>query len=232
MIIRNTTFQNDLCLKEDHFHTISVASLRLYSRIVQSFLSLANGEEPIERFMLIEKEVIQKASALLYVITDPFTIDVNNRKFLSMLYDTLEKELTRDTEKYHQWRMHMIEACEILTAISDQLIPDVVSIQDISVSEFAKVTKLMFDIPGQSEVKTKLYSVMEIFAEFCQGKILVVCGLLQCLTQEDWKEFMKYACYLKVCIVDIEREMSQNVESQEIRWCIQEDFEDIILLGE
>lgn len=232
MIIRNTSFQNDLCLKEDHFHTISVASPRLYSRIVQSFLNLANGEEPIERFMLIEKEVIQKASALLYVITDPFAIDVNNRKFLTMLYDTLEKELARDTEKYHRWRMHMIEACEILTAISDQLIPDVVSIQDISVSEFARVTKLMFDIPGQSEVKTKLYSVMEIFAEFCHGKILVLSGLLQCLTQEDWKELMKYACYLKVSIVDIEREMSHELESQEIRWCIQEDYEDIILQGE
>ena len=42
---------------------------------------------------------------------------------------------------------------------------------------------------------------------------------------------MKYGCYLKVCIVYIEREMSQNVESQEIRWCIQEDFEDIILIA-
>ena len=126
----------------------------------------------------------------------------------------------------------MIEADEILTAISDQLIPDVVSIQDISVSEFAKVTKLMFDIPVQSEVKSKHYSVLVIFAEFCHGKILVLCGLLQCLTQEDWRELMKYVCYLKVSIVDIEREMSHELELQEIRWCIQEDYEDIILQGE
>ena len=231
MILRNISFQNDLPIEEDHYHTISAASPRLFGRIVQSFAAMESGEEPPEPFALLDNDKAVNPSRYLFVVTDPFHAEINNRKNLSALYSETERLLVSNQELYTEWLGHILSAAEILESVTAQFAADTVITEELSVSAYAKAAGLAFDIQPDAEIHQKLYGLMDILAEFSPERILVLCNIIPYLSEASWRELMKYACYTKIKLLDIERSLFDPPGAQEIRWQITEDYDDQIIRG-
>lgn len=231
MIIRNISFQNDFPIEEDHNHTIQIASPRLFSRIVQSFVDMENGDEPLEKFIIIEDDTAINAAKYLLVVTDPFHIDINSKKNLTMLYNRIENRLKTDEELFSQWSNYITKANDVLETVVSELSVDVRFCENYSIQSYAKTAGVEYELHSEGEIPSGLYSLIDIIAEFGSEKLLIFCNIHPYLNQKTWKEIMKYACYTKVKLIDIEHDLREDIGQQEIRWIIDGEFDDRIERG-
>lgn len=229
MILRNITFQHDLFFREDHVHTIEIASPALFSRFVMSMLALEKGETPVEPCGFYENEQEVDAEKLLTVISDPFHIELNSRKNLNALYAKLEQFLAMDPGKQADWSKLIFQLNDILEELCQTLHCDVSSLKpEISLSDFCKGTDLRFTEKHNSAPLQRLCSLMDLIAEFMPRRLLVICNIVPYLACPDWFELLKYACYTKINLLVLEQKLPLEMYNHEIRWRIDSDYNDEI----
>lgn len=229
LILRNISFENDLSFEEDHVSSIQVASPHLYARFVQSFLAMESGEEPLEHFMLLENDELVNASKILYVFSDPFNIDFADKKITMALYNEIGKLIQTDPQRLSKWERQVIELSEFIQDVSREIPLEVVTQSEITVQAACKAVGLRLDCPPSTSPQVRICKLMDIIAEWMPKKLLVLCNLDGYFSDEDWQETVKYACYTKVKLLLIMRGQDVPLHENEIRWQIDENFDDKIL---
>ncbi len=229
MILRNVSFENDLPFENDHVSSIQIATPHLYARVVQSLLAMEAGEEPLEHFMFLEKDDLLDPGKLLYVISDPFHIDFANRKIVTALYGEINKLIVSDPVRHNTWEKHMVELTDFIQEVSMEIPVEIDTPNEITVQDVCKALGLRIDCPPSTSPQVRLYKMMDIMAEWMPKKLLVLCNLDSYFAEEDWKELIKYACYTKVKLLLLLRNPEIPMHEQEIRWKIDESFDDKII---
>lgn len=229
MILRNITFENDLPIIEDHVSTILVESPECFARIAQSFCALNEGEVSPEPFIFLEDERQLDPEKLMMLISDPFHIDINNKKNLNLLFGELSKKLAANVERQTEWEKYMIQAGELVEQLVRDMSIDIYTGNIMSFSTYLKETGVRFELPKAAGFQDRIYDVMKMIAEFMPQKLLVLCNIAAYCSSDTWYELMKMACYLKVKILDIEQSLPENLYTHEIRWVIHPDYDDEIL---
>lgn len=229
--MRNASFEHDLPLEEDHVSTLEIASPRLFARVVQSFLALERGEEPLENLFFLEagEEQTVDAAKLLYVAADPFSIDFSGRKISAALHAQLDELLRSEPELWMRWERSVHELTMLLDEVGRTLAADIAREETLSVQEVCKALTVRVDCPHTASPLVRLCKLMDVIAEWMPKKLLVLCNLNAYLTEADRSELMKYACYTKVRMLLVDQKMPAQLFPHEIRWQIAEDYDDKIL---
>lgn len=231
MIIRNISFDFDLSIEEDHVSSILAEPPELFARIVQSFSAMEAGETTPETFLILDGEKQIDPQKQLIVIADPFHVDVNSRKNLSLLYGELTRRMMSEPAKLNAWEKLMIQAEEIVEQITGDLTADIYPGNILPFSSFLKETGVRFEFAEKSDFKDRISDMMHLIAEFMPQKLLVLCNIAAYCNENDWYEMMKTACYLKVKVLNIETKLPEKPYEHEIRWIIHSDFNDEIVKG-
>ncbi len=229
MILRNISFENDLPFEDDHVSMMQIAMPHLYARVVQSFLAMENGDEPLERFLLLEKEEQLDPGKLLFVVSDPFHIDFASRKIVAALYGEISKLILNDPSRYAAWEKQVVGLSEFIREASREIPLEIDIPNEITVQDACKMLGLRIDCPADASPQMRLYKLMDIIAEWMPKKLLVLCNLDSYFSEDDWQEIVKYACYTKVKLLLVTHDMKIPLHEQEIRWQIDENFDDKII---
>ncbi len=96
------------------------------------------------------------------------------------------------------------------------------------ITKRCEYTSIQFDVHPEDEPYYKLLSLVNTVSEFMPKRLLVLCNIYSYLTDTQWYELMKYICYTKVCVLDIESSLPDRLYDHEIRWIFSEDYDDEI----
>lgn len=228
MILRNLTFQNELSLDEEIVYVLEVHSPRLFGRIVQSFLAMEAGDAPVEPFSFHQNDSVVDCEKLLYVVSDPFQINLNSKKNLTLLYNKVAAMLAEDAQKHAKWRLLASEMAEMMERISQELPCATQTDAELSIGGYLKDTGYQFETPASAEVVERILALMEFISQFCPNRLLVLCNSISYLTDEKRVELLKYACYTKVKLLCIDAAPLPPQCLHEVRWVFSSDYDDEI----
>ncbi len=211
--------------------SILAESPGLFARIVQSMAAMESGNEPQEPFMFLEGDNEINPQKMILLVTDPFHLDLNSKKNLAALYARLEADMTANAELQSEWESLAARAAGITEKLTMDLFADVDPGHELSFGSFLKECGVRFDFSSDMDFKSRMLRLMDIAAELMPQKLIVCCNVFSYCDDDTWRELMKYACYLKVRLLDIEHVLPQKLYDHEIRWVIHADFDDEIIEG-
>ena len=199
------------------------------SRVIQSIIALESGEKPIEPFNFTENENTVNAEKLLYVVTDPFQIELNSKRNLNALYNHMEGLLRSDPELFTQWEQSTINLSELLNIIIRQLPCMLNPKSELTLAQYCKATDLIIAEKKTMDPVEHIYSLLDFAAEFMPDKLIVLCNTGLYLDETQRYEILKYICYTKLRVLMIDRQLPAQLYQNEIRWIIHNDFSDEIM---
>ena len=100
MKIINREWHRQIELKENVIHTLILENKVYYREIILELLRQHKGLEG--NFILSEKNKEISFDKHSYFISDLFNIDINNKKILTKVYATLQKQVEEDIIGYNQ----------------------------------------------------------------------------------------------------------------------------------
>lgn len=190
----------DLCLEfqENKVNVLVVENQKILAEIIQELRRQCDSVEGA--FVLSDSDKILSFGKSVELITDTFSLDCNEKKLLTKLYQELE-ELAIENLVSESMELNSAIAC-YMEKICDQ-VPYYLDYQ----SEFlpSKIMK-MVDLKFETTAVTLLEHIVEylgIVSKIHKG-ITVFVNLKLFLTQEEIHELYQYAFYNKILLVLIE----------------------------
>ncbi len=229
LILRNISFEHDLPIDADCVSSMQIASPHLYGRVVQSFLAMEAGEEPLEPFMFLQNNELADAAKLLYVVTDPFHIDFANKKITTALYGEINQLIRKEPLRQARWEKQMAELSDFMQEVMREIPLEISAPDEMTVQAVCKAFGVHLDCPLNTSPLVRICKLMDVLAEWMPQKLLILCNLDNYFSEEDWQEIIKYAAYTKVKTLLIFQNQAIPMHEQEIRWQIEQNYDDKII---
>lgn len=198
-------------LEENSVNELIVENPSVLAEIVQELTAQAEGAEG--GFILSEDEKILSVEKNLVLIKDPFSVDINQRRMLTKLYEELEA-YTKDSlfleveDFYHAYIRYMNGICEksglFLTYEEEPRSEDIF-----------KLAKLRIDSQTES-LAEQLADYIKVCAELLRQEVFVFLNLKLFLTKEEVKALYQECFYRKVQIVLIEAVFTEKMPQEKV----------------
>lgn len=199
-------------LKENIVNVIILENQRIYSKLVQELLSQCNGEEG--KFVLSEDNKELKISKNMYLISDVFNIDFNQRKIINNIYANLEN-IAID-EKYYI-KTNKIKS-DIIKYIDDLIMEVDYSLaykEDIEIKELFKLSNIKIEIYDKNLLE-KIVDYIEILQKICNIKCIVFINLKTFLTPKELEQLYLHCNYNKMHIILLENIKKSKLKFEKI----------------
>ena len=166
MKIINREWHRQIELKENVIHTLILENKVYYREIILELLRQHKGLEG--DFVLSEKNKDIAFDKNSYFITDLFNIDINNKKVLTKVYATLQKQVEEDIVEYNQLTSVIKRYFERLV-FNNNL--DVEQDEEIDVMSLLKLGdfKIHFE---ESNYLEKIIKYMKVLIDLCGVKVI------------------------------------------------------------
>ena len=198
-------------LEENYVNELIVENPAVLAEVVQELTAQTEGAEG--GFILSEDEKILSIEKNLVFIKDPFSVDVNQRKLLTKLYEELEgytkDELFFEREDfYHAYIRYMNGVCEksglFLTYEEEPKAEDIF-----------KLAKLRIDCQAERLVE-QVAEYLRVWAELLHQEVFVFLNLKLFLTKEELEALYQECLYRKVQIILIEAVFTEKMPEEKI----------------
>lgn len=211
MKIINREWHRQIELEENVIHTLVFENKLYYREIILELLKQHKGLEG--NFVLSEKNREIAFDKNSYFISDLFNIDINNKKILTKVYATLQKQVEEDIIEYNQLTSVIKRYFERLI-FNNNL--DLEQDEEIDVMVLLKLGdfKIHFE---ESNYLEKIIKHVKILTDLCGVKVVFLIGLHSIFNEEEIKKFYKEICLNKINIVNIETQQYNNNSSEEYK---------------
>ncbi len=200
-----------MSLEENYVNELIIENPPILAEMVQELTAQADGGEG--GFVLSEDGKPLSVEKNLVFIKDPFSVDVNQRKLLSKLYEELE-EHTKDTlffegeDFYHAYIRYMNGVCEksglFLTYEEEPKVEDIF-----------KRAKLRIDCQAESLVE-QIAEYIRVWAELLHQEVFVFLNLKLFLIKEELEALYQECFYRKVQMILIEAVFTEKMPEEKI----------------
>ena len=164
-------------------------------------------------FILSDENKILNISKSISFVKEPFSIDCNNRKILTKLYQELERECVEDWgEEQQEFNKSYITYIANLCQKSDFMLTfvDKPELQDI-----LKMAEVKIDVQSILE---RIIEYIKISNNLLKQNIFVFLNLKLFLTEQEIEELYKECFYRKVHLILIEG--TYKIKKQEEKICV------------
>lgn len=211
MKIINREWHRQIELKENVIHTLILENKVYYREIILELLRQHKGLEG--DFVLSEKNKDIAFDKNSYFITDLFNIDINNKKVLTKVYATLQKQVEEDIVEYNQLTSVIKRYFERLV-FNNNL--DLEQDEEIDVMSLLKLGdfKIHFE---ESNYLEKIIKYMRILIDLCGVKVIFLIGLHSIFNNNEIKQFYKEICLNKIKIVNIETQQFSDYSNKDYK---------------
>ena len=211
MKIINREWHRQIELKENVIHTLILENKVYYREIILELLRQHKGLEG--DFVLSEKNKDIAFDKNSYFITDLFNIDINNKKVLTKVYATLQKQVEEDIVEYNQLTSVIKRYFERLI-FNNNL--DLEQDEEIDVMVLLKLGdfKIHFE---ESNYLEKIIKYMKVLIDLCGVKVIFLIGLHSIFNNNEIKQFYKEICLNKIKIVNIETQQFSDYSNKDYK---------------
>ena len=208
MKIINREWHRQIELEENVIHTLVFENKLYYREIILELLKQHKGLEG--GFVLSEKNKEIAFDKNSYFISDLFNIDINNKKILTKVYATLQKQVEEDIVEYNQLASVIKRYFERLI-FNNNL--DLEQDEEIDVMALLKLGdfKIHFE---ESNYLEKIIKYMRVLIDSCGVKVIFLIGLHSIFNDDEIREFYKEICLNKIKIVNIETQQFSDYSNE------------------
>ena len=211
MKIINKNWQRKIEIEDNIIYTLVFENKKYYRENIIELINQHKGNEGSYIFSNDNKEISFEKNS--YIITDIFSIDINNKKVLTKIYSSLLKELVEDISSYNELSTNIRVYFEKLIFNSSL---EIEQGEEIDMSSLLKLGDFKVYVEND-DILEKFIKFLKVLTELCGCKIIFVVGLHTVFTQEEIIEIYKEVCLNKINIINIEYQQFNNLSTKNYR---------------
>ena len=208
MKIINKNWQRKIEIEENTIYTLVFENKKYYRENIKELISQYKGNEGNFIYSNDNKEMSFEKSS--YIITDIFNIEINSKKILTKIYNSLLKQIIDDTVEYNELTTHIRAYFEKL--IFNSLF-EVEQGEEIDINSLLKLGDFRIHVEDD-DILEKFIKFLKVLVQLCGIKNIFVVGLHNVFTDEEIKEIYKEVCVNKISIINIEYQQFSNISDE------------------
>lgn len=208
MKIINKNWQIKIEIVENTIYTLVFENKKYYRENIKELISQHKGNEGNYIYSNDNKEIAFEKSS--YIITDIFNIDINSKKILTKIYNSLLKQIIDDTVEYNELTTHIRVYFEKLIFNSSF---EVEQGEEIDINSLLKLGDFRIHVE-EDDILEKFIKFLKVLVQLCGIKNIFVVGLHNVFTDEEIKEIYKEVCVNKISIINIEYQQFSNISDK------------------
>ena len=208
MKIINKNWQRKIEIEENTIYTLVFENKKYYRENIKELISQHKGNEGNYIYSNDNKEISFEKSS--YIITDIFNIEINSKKILTKIYNSLLKQIIDDTVEYNELTTHIRAYFEKLIFNSPF---EVEQGEEIDINSFLKLGDFRIHIE-EDDILEKFIKFLKVLIKLCGINIIFIVGLHNVFTDEEIKEIYKEVCVNKINIINIEYRQFDNLSDE------------------
>lgn len=218
MKLVNTYYNFELNIVENQVTVLSVENPVAYTRIIGDMWSQINGEEG--SFILSDCEKIKNISKEVECVFNPFSLDCNNKKVITRLYQELKAQsdcvLQEETAKLN---------CDIIDYLERLIMTVPYNLKfncDMDISAIMK----MYNVEIENQADSMLENIVEymkVVSQICGIRTFAFVDLKHFLTYEELEKLYETVFYEKINLIIIEPVHTDKLNGEKC-WIIDKDL--------
>ena len=208
MKIINKNWQRKIEIVENTIYTLVFENKKYYRENIKELISQHKGNEGNFIYSNDNKEISFEKSS--YIITDIFNIEINSKKILTKIYNSLIKQIIDDTAEYNKLTTHIRAYFEKLIFNSSF---EVEQGEEIDINSLLKLGDFRIHVE-YDDILEKFIKFLKVLVQLCGIKNIFVVGLHNIFTGEEIKEIYKEVCVNKISIINIEYQQFDNLSDE------------------
>ena len=208
MKIINKNWQRKIEIEENTIYTLVFENKKYYRENIKELISQHKGNEGNYIYSNDNKEIEFEKSS--YIITDIFNIEINSKKNLTKIYNSLLKQIIDDTVEYNELTTHIRAYFEKLIFNSPF---EVEQGEEIDINSFLKLGDFRIHIE-EDDILEKFIKFLKVLVQLFGINIIFIVGLHNVFTDEEIKEIYKEVCVNKISIINIEYQQFDNLSDE------------------
>ena len=208
MKIINKNWQRKIEIVENTIYTLVFENKKYYRENIKELISQHKGNEGNYIYSNDNKEISFEKSS--YIITDIFNIEVNSKKILTKIYNSLLKQIIDDTVEYNELTTHIRAYFEKLIFNSTF---GVEQGEEIDINSLLKLGDFRIHIE-EDDILEKFIKFLKVLVQLFGINIIFIVGLHNVFTDEEIKEIYKEVCVNKINIINIEYRQFDNLSDE------------------
>ena len=202
-----------ICIEfeENWMEVLVIESPQILTEIVIELKNQCMGQEG--RFVLSKDNEILSMKKEIEFVLEPFSLDCNNKKILSKIYQTLEKnEVNYPNEYRAKFNESLMQYLDYICNQSE------ISLDYSENIDFQDILK-MADVKVRTESETLLEQVLEqilLQNQLLGQNLFVFLNLKSFLSAEEIKELYKECFYKKIFLLLIESNVGEKMDEERV----------------
>ena len=207
MKIINKNWQRKIEIEDNIIYTLVFENKKYYRENIIELINQHKGNEGSYIFSNDNKEISFDKNS--YIITDILNIDINNKKVLTKIYNSLLKEIVEDISSYNELSTNIRLYFEKLIFNSSL---EIEQGEEIDMPSLLKIGDFKIHVEND-DVLEKFIKFLKVLTELCSYKIIFVVGLHNVFTKDEIIEIYKEVCLNKINIINIEYQQFSNLSN-------------------
>lgn len=207
MKIINKNWQRKIEIEDNIIYTLVFENKKYYRENIIDLTNQHKGNEGSYILSNDNKEILFDKNS--YIITDIFNIDINSKKVLTKIYNSLLKEIVEDISSYNELSTNIRVYFEKLIFNSSL---EIEQGEEIDMFSLLKLGDFKIHVE-QDDILEKFIKFLKVLTELCACKIIFVVGLHNVFTKDEIIEIYKEVCLNKINIINIEYQQFSNLSN-------------------
>lgn len=196
-------FENEIKFSEEYVNVIQVKNKKLFQNIMEQIYLNTEGNSDnlkIQLFSSDDEKLDFKDN--VYLLTDLYNIDVNNKKMLTKIQEMILKNFNLESAEKIDENILKIKSL-LLEEINE--FPLELSVKEgISLNDIVKMFNIKIETSNFIDIVRRIESVIDILANLKLASILIIPNLKSYLNNKQTIEIYKYSLYNKINLLIVE----------------------------
>ena len=206
------------CLFQEHYATeLLIDSSDIFLRFMTKIWKQYHGEEEFLIISEFDKEI--RFDKVVEIISDPFQLDVNNRKILTKIYQSIVRESQESNQEQILQLQSLMEKYVIESCDNSDFI--LTYTPNLDLTDLLKMYNVQIDTTDM-DVASRLLSYIKMSHRVLGTTLFVLVNIKSYFVQGIWEQLIHTLCYENINVLLIERN-DMGVLGQEKRIIIDKD---------
>ncbi|MEA5094585.1 MAG: type II-A CRISPR-associated protein Csn2 [Sedimentibacter saalensis] len=213
-------FENPLLFEENKINVLVIENQYFFVKFINELLNQLNGIEG--RFILSSNYKQLEINKEVDLVIDPFTLDFNQRKIITKLYEQLKSNAI-GSEYYLDSKILLGEIMQFIEKLSQTTQYPLVYTNDLDIISILKIAEIKLETSYDTLVE-KIVDYCSVIQEFCCISCVIFVNLKCFLSNEELELFYKTISYKKINIMLLENTVREKRFEQEKIYIIDSDL--------
>lgn len=211
-------YQLEIEIQEQQITVLTIENPKAYSEILSDLWNQIEGMEG--ELILSENEKVKKISKDVDLVFNPFSLDCNNRKVLTKLYQELKgitsENLLSESVEINKQILEYLE--KVIVQVPYSLDYEV----DFDVTNLLKIYAVRVNSLAENLLE-KIVEYIKVMHRICNIQIFIFVGLKQYMTVNELKQLYEFIFYEHISMIILGPVFTKTVDGEK-GWILDSDL--------